>query len=130
MSSIFSPYRGETTVNALQDVKIAIQRLDFPLDRASFESWKQQTLSILDSASGNGHDTAANEPALHARLSPRENEVMSMLLQGRRLKEIAAELQISVKTVTTHRARLLRKLRLEDNLGLYRYGVRHGLITV
>lgn len=117
-------------MNALQDVKIAIQRLDYPLDRSTFESWKQQTLSILETASGNGHTLVSSEPALHARLSPRENEVMSMLLQGRRLKEIAAELQISVKTVTTHRARLLRKLRLEDNLGLYRYGVRHGLITV
>ena len=55
---------------------------------------------------------------------------MSMILNGRRLKEIAAVLDISVKTVTTHRSRLLRKLSLEDNLGLYRYGVRHGLITV
>lgn len=115
-------------MNALQDVKIAIQRLDFPIDRTDFETWKQQTLSLLDSASGN--DRVSNDPPLHAKLSPRENEVMSMLLEGRRLKEIAAQLVISVKTVTTHRARLLRKLRLEDNLGLYRYGVRHGLITV
>jgi DNA-binding NarL/FixJ family response regulator len=117
-------------VNALQDVKIAIQHFDYPVDRAAFESWKQQTLALLESAGGNGHHTVSNDPPLHARLSPRENEVMSMLLQGRRLKEIAAELQISVKTVTTHRARLLRKLRLEDNLGLYRYGIRNGLISV
>lgn len=77
-----------------------------------------------------GADLAAggNGAQLHARLSPREQEVMSMLLMGKRLKQIAAELDISVKTVTTHRARLLRKLELEDNLGLYRYGVRNGLI--
>ncbi len=115
-------------MNAITDVKIAIQRLDFPIDRDSFEQWKQTTLALLETA-GNGH-TVSDDPPLHARLSPRENEVMSMLLQGRRLKEIAAQLEISVKTVTTHRARLLRKLRLEDNLGLYRYGVRNGLITV
>lgn len=66
----------------------------------------------------------------HDRLSPREREVMSMILEGRRLKEIAATLDISVKTVTTHRSRLLRKLGLDDNLGLYRYGVRNGLISV
>lgn len=66
----------------------------------------------------------------HQKLSPREREVMTMILQGRRLKEIAALLDISVKTVTTHRSRLLRKLGLEDNLGLYRYGVRNGLIQV
>lgn len=118
-------------MNTLQEVKIAIQRLDYPLDRSAFESWKQQTLSLFESASGNGNGNGASgEPPLHVRLSPRENEVMSMLLQGRRLKEIAAQLEISVKTVTTHRARLLRKLRLEDNLGLYRYGIRNGLISV
>jgi DNA-binding CsgD family transcriptional regulator len=66
----------------------------------------------------------------HQRLSPREAEVLSMILEGRRLKEIGAKLDISVKTVTTHRSRLLRKLGLEDNLGLYRYGVRNGLISV
>jgi DNA-binding CsgD family transcriptional regulator len=55
---------------------------------------------------------------------------MQMMLSGRRLKEIAAELGISVKTVTTHRARLLRKLNLSDNLGLYRYGVRTGLVSL
>jgi DNA-binding CsgD family transcriptional regulator len=73
--------------------------------------------------SGNGHRP-------HQRLSPREAEVLSMILEGRRLKEIGARLDISVKTVTTHRSRLLRKLGLEDNLGLYRYGVRNGLISV
>lgn len=66
----------------------------------------------------------------HNKLSPREREVMTMILSGRRLKEIAAQLDISVKTVTTHRSRLLRKLGVEDNLGLYRYGVRNGLISV
>ena len=66
----------------------------------------------------------------HKKLSPREREVMTMILAGRRLKEIAASLDISVKTVTTHRSRLLRKLGVEDNLGLYRYGIRNGLISV
>jgi DNA-binding NarL/FixJ family response regulator len=51
-----------------------------------------------------------------------------MLLSGQRLKEIAAKLDISVKTVTTHRSRLMKKLRVDDNLGLYRYGIRQGLI--
>ncbi|MFL6246126.1 MAG: response regulator transcription factor [Thermoanaerobaculia bacterium] len=66
----------------------------------------------------------------HQRLSPREAEVLKMILDGQRLKEIAAKLDISVKTVTTHRSRLLRKLGLEDNLGLYRYGIRNGLISI
>ena len=84
---------------------------------------------------GNGHAVASgngngNGNGTHQRLSPRENQVLTMILNGRRLKEIAANLDISVKTVTTHRSRLLRKLGLEDNLGLYRYGVRQGIINV
>jgi len=86
-----------------------------------------------DNGNGNGHTTGngngnGNGNGHHQRLSPREREVMDMILSGRRLKEIAAVLDISVKTVTTHRSRLLRKLNLEDNLGLYRYGIRNGLI--
>lgn len=73
---------------------------------------------------------AVEAPASHPRLSRREAEVLRMILDGKRLKEIAALLDISVKTVTTHRSRLLRKLGLEDNLGLFRYGVRAGLISV
>jgi DNA-binding NarL/FixJ family response regulator len=52
------------------------------------------------------------------------------LLTVKLLKQIATDLSISVKTVTTHRARLLRKLQLDDNLGLYRFGVRNGLIEL
>ncbi|HYC62962.1 MAG TPA: LuxR C-terminal-related transcriptional regulator [Thermoanaerobaculia bacterium] len=86
---------------------------------------KQELLTLIDSI---GSFAAGGDN--HQRLSPREAEVLTMILEGRRLKEIAARLDISVKTVTTHRSRLLRKLGLEDNLGLYRYGVRNGLISV
>ena len=93
-----------------------------------FESARTQMLGMVEALraihpNGDGDHR-------HDRLSPREREVMSMILDGRRLKEIAATLDISVKTVTTHRSRLLRKLGLDDNLGLYRYGIRNGLISV
>lgn len=89
---------------------------------------KQELLTLVESLAP--YHPGGNGEASHARLSPREREVMSMILQGRRLKEIAATLDISVKTVTTHRSRLLRKLGVDDNLGLYRYGIRNGLIGV
>ena len=89
---------------------------------------KAELLSMFESFSS--MPMLQPEKTTHQRLSPREAEVMNLMLAGRRLKEIAAQLDISVKTVTTHRSRLLRKLGLEDNLGLYRYGVRHGLISV
>jgi DNA-binding NarL/FixJ family response regulator len=88
---------------------------------SELEAIKRQMLSLLH------HDQTEE---LHGKLSRREREVMNMMLEGRRLKEIAVRLDISVKTVTTHRSRLMRKLRVQDNLGLYRYGIRHGLIGV
>jgi len=108
------------------------------LNIAQLETQKQELLNLveaLSSSNGNGHGYSegngnGNGNGKHQRLSPRESEVMGMILEGRRLKEIAAKLDISVKTVTTHRSRLLRKLGLDDNLGLYRYGVRNGLIQV
>ena len=119
-------------VNPLQQLKTSIENLsgdDFPHQ-------KQELLTLVDSlalaypTNGNGNGHGHHGETQHLRLSPREREVMGMILSGRRLKEIAATLDISVKTVTTHRSRLLRKLGLEDNLGLYRYGIRHGLISV
>jgi DNA-binding NarL/FixJ family response regulator len=96
------------------------------LNCQTLDTQKQELLSLIEAlAPGNGNGNGA-----HQRLSPRENEVMTMILGGQRLKEIAAKLDISVKTVTTHRSRLLRKLGIEDNLGLYRYGVRNGLISM
>jgi len=87
---------------------------------------KQELMSLVESLGCAGTFGNPN----HQRLSPREAEILNMILAGQRLKEIAATLDISVKTVTTHRSRLLRKLGLEDNLGLYRYGIRNGLISV
>ena len=63
-----------------------------------------------------------------AKLSPREREIMLRLVAGQRPKEIAHELELSIKTVATHRHRLLRKLGLADNRALYRYALRHGLL--
>jgi DNA-binding NarL/FixJ family response regulator len=108
----------------LQELKTAISSLQHPVSFDDLDEWKRQTLAMIESSTGR-----PDEHALHLRLSPRERQVMDKLLRGNRLKQIAVDLDISVKTVTTHRARLLRKLHIEDNLGLYRYGIRNGLIT-
>ena len=94
-----------------------------------FERARLEMLSIIDESTKRSANIS-DAPTPSARLSRREQEVMTMMLAGQRLKEIAMRLNISVKTVTTHRARLMKKLRVEDNLGLYRYGIRAGLIAV
>ena len=128
-------------MNQIQHLKTSIENLN----SNDLFLQKQELLSLVDTlavsysgngngnGNGNGHGNGngnGHNGETHLRLSPREREVMGMILTGRRLKEIAATLDISVKTVTTHRSRLLRKLGIEDNLGLFRYGVRNGLISV
>lgn len=71
--------------------------------------------------------TSGDPDAPHHKLSKREREIMSRMIAGRRNKEIAYELEISEKTVATHRARLLSKLGLENLRELLLYAVRHGL---
>lgn len=61
-------------------------------------------------------------------LSEREMQVLLMILRGENLKQIAFELGRSVKTVSTHRARILRKLNVTTTVELTRCAIAHGLI--
>jgi DNA-binding NarL/FixJ family response regulator len=63
----------------------------------------------------------------HEHVSRREYEVLCMIGCGKTVKEIADELGLSPKTISTHRARLLRKMRLRNSAELIRYAVQHGL---
>ncbi|MBI4609186.1 MAG: response regulator transcription factor [Candidatus Rokubacteria bacterium] len=61
-------------------------------------------------------------------LTPREREVLQLIAQGKRTKEIAQLLGIGVKTAESHRARVMEKLNIHETASLVRYAVRHGLI--
>ena len=63
----------------------------------------------------------------HSRLSDRELEILQLLVSGLSSTKIAAHLHISVKTVSTHRARLLAKLGLDSNAALVRFAIRERL---
>jgi DNA-binding NarL/FixJ family response regulator len=64
----------------------------------------------------------------HHGLSDREFEVLRLLASGNRVSEIAAELNLSVKTVSTYRTRVLQKLNLRTTAQIMRYAVTHGLM--
>jgi DNA-binding NarL/FixJ family response regulator len=70
---------------------------------------------------------ARSQALPHELVSRREFDVLCMLGTGKSVKQIAAELGLSPKTVSTHRARLLNKMRLKTNADLIRYAVLHGL---
>jgi len=63
----------------------------------------------------------------HERLSDREYQVLRMIGSGKTVSEIATELTLSVKTVSTYRARVLEKMKMRTNAELTHYAVRHGL---
>lgn len=65
---------------------------------------------------------------LHETLSDREYEVLCMIALGKTVKEIADKLSLSVKTISTYRARILEKMKMKNNAELTHYVIREGLI--
>ena len=63
-----------------------------------------------------------------AKIAPRERLVLQLIAQGKTNKELAVVLGVSTKTAETYRARLMRKLDVQNTAGLVRYAVRHGVI--
>jgi two-component system invasion response regulator UvrY len=72
---------------------------------------------------------AGGQRAPHELLSDREFEVMRRLGSGLTVSQIASELAISTKTVSTYRARILEKMAVATNADLVRYAARYGLIA-
>jgi DNA-binding NarL/FixJ family response regulator len=62
------------------------------------------------------------------KLSTREREIVRLLAEGKSNKENAIALGISIRTIETHRAAVMRKLRLDSLAGLVRYAVRNGIV--
>jgi len=65
---------------------------------------------------------------LHESLSDREYQVMRMIASGKAIKEIASELCLSIKTVSTYRARIFEKLGIKNNATLVLYALQNNLI--
>jgi two-component system, NarL family, invasion response regulator UvrY len=72
-------------------------------------------------------DVDGNQP-LHSRLSEREFQIFCKLASGRSVTKIGDELSLSVKTISTYRARILDKMQLANNADLTTYALRHALI--
>jgi DNA-binding NarL/FixJ family response regulator len=75
-----------------------------------------------------GTSPGAADEVPRSRLSAREREIVQLLAEGRTNKQIAASLEISTKTVETHRSSLMRKLNLHSVGELTRYAIRNKII--
>ncbi|PYS24869.1 MAG: DNA-binding response regulator [Acidobacteria bacterium] len=80
-------------------------------------------------------DVSATEAAAHYhelldKLTPRQREILILIAEGKSMKQIGRALNISVKTVESHRAQLTERLDIHDIAGLVRFAIRMGLIKV
>jgi DNA-binding NarL/FixJ family response regulator len=105
------------------------------------ESASAQLVNAIKKVAGGGayiSSAVAEELALnampdakgapHEALSDREFQVFRMIAEGKSISDIAQRLNLSSKTVSTHKANLLQKLNLETTGDLIRYAIAHGLV--
>lgn len=61
-------------------------------------------------------------------LTPRQREILQLIAEGHTTKEIASKLNLSIKTVETHRSQIMDRLNIRDIAGLVRYAIRSGIV--
>jgi DNA-binding NarL/FixJ family response regulator len=99
---------------ALQAVMQGETYLSPPISRQVVEGYVQRV---------GGEQPAADH------LTPRQRQVLQLIAEGLSTKEIAYRLELSVKTVETHRAQLMERLQIRDIAGLVKYAIRNGLVS-
>ena len=105
------------------------------------ESATAQLVSAIRKVAGGGAfitDSVAQQLALgampqsdgppHSALSDREFQVFRELVSGKAVSDIAAQLNLSVKTVSTHKARIMQKMNMSNPAELIRYAIHHRLV--
>jgi DNA-binding NarL/FixJ family response regulator len=84
---------------------------------------------VRDHGGASATPAPAPGPAALAQLTPRQREVLRLIAEGRSTREMADALNLSIKTVETHRAELMRRLGIHEVAGLTRYAIRHGIVS-
>ncbi len=88
-----------------------------------------QAREVIQSESTNSSGPVRKIPqSFRDRITSREREVIQLLSEGKRNKEISSLLNISIKTVETHRSNIMRKLEIHSISDLVRYAVRNQII--
>ena len=107
-----------TKESAPEELAVAIHKV-LAGGRYVSPSFSEQLVGLL---------TGELSALLHHALSDREYQVLCQIAQGKAVSQIADELALSVKTISTYRARLLEKLHLANNAELMRYAFDHRLV--
>lgn len=99
---------------ALQAVARGETYLSPPISRQVVDSYMQRVGQVDDPL---------------AVLTGRQREILQLIAEGSSTKDIARKLNLSVKTVETHRAQLMERLDIHEVAGLVRFAIRHGLVN-
>ena len=94
--------------------------------RKALAGGKYVTASLAEKLAASLSGEAPSAP--HETLSNRELQVLRLIATGKTLKEIAAELSLSEKTISTYRTRIAEKMNLHTNVELTRYAMQHHLV--
>ena len=106
---------------ASNELELAVKAVAKGEDYLASEVSRLATLKYLKSA--------ASATVLNV-LTARQREVLEMIAEGHTTKEIARRLNISVKTVESHRAQTMERLNIHDIVGLVRYAIKTGLVEI
>jgi DNA-binding NarL/FixJ family response regulator len=105
---------GKEVVSAVRSVHAGRRYLSEKISSAALDTYMEER--------GGGHPLE--------RLSPRETQVLKLIVEGSTSNEVAALLGVSSKSVDTYRSRLMAKLAIDDLPSLVKFAIRHGLTSV
>jgi DNA-binding NarL/FixJ family response regulator len=104
---------------ASAELEVAIQRV---MSGEKYVSPRIAPETSLEFSGGGSEPTA--------ELTPRQLEVLTLISEGLSTKEVARALNISIKTVETHRSQLMERLNIHEVAGLVRYAIKKGLLKI
>ncbi len=108
--------------SAIAELKLAIEAVRNGKTYLSPSISRNTIDSYLNRTAAPGKSTSLDQ------LTPRQREILQLIAEGRSTKEIASDLNLSAKTVETHRSQLMERLDIYDVASLVRYAMRVGLI--
>lgn len=108
-----------TKAMAAEELILAIRRV---MAGTSYISENLAELLVMDAC-------VPQPRLLHELLTPREREVLHMIGSGRQIKQVSAELGISISSVNTYRSRIFKKMGLSSNAALIRYALKFGMVA-
>jgi DNA-binding NarL/FixJ family response regulator len=98
------------------------------ISRHVLDDYRRRLANGEEPVAAESPQPGAYDRALLARLTPRQREILQLLAEGASSRKMARMLDVSIKTIETHRAQLMQRLAIHDVAGLVRFAIRAGLV--